>query len=104
RDEINLCLRREFTDPRLQHISVTHVELNKDYSHAKVFWDTYDTGTRGDAKSAIDATSGRMRSLLATKMTVRHIPALHYCYNSQYEDESYITKLLEESSDQDEKE
>ena len=27
RDEINLALRREFADPRLMNVSVTHVEL-----------------------------------------------------------------------------
>ncbi len=98
RDEINLALRREFADPRLVNVSVTHVELTQDYSHAKVYWDTFNTATRGDAKEAIESTASRMRSLLASKMEVRHTPQIHYIYNSQFEDESKIDKLLKDDS------
>ncbi len=100
RDEINLALRREFTDPRLVNVSVTHVELTQDYSHAKVFWDTFNASKRGDAKEAIEATAGRMRKLLASKMEVRHTPEIHYVYNSQFEDENKISKLLNNSTDE----
>lgn len=97
RDLINVALRREFADPRLLNVSITHVELTQDYSHAKVYWDTFNVATRGDAKEAIESTSSRMRALLAAKMEVKHTPQLHYVYNSQYEDESKITKLLKEN-------
>jgi ribosome-binding factor A len=101
RDFINTALRREFADPRLMNVSVTHVELTQDYSHAKVFWDTFDVKKRGDAKEALEATSGRMRKLLASKMEVRHTPEIHFVYDSSYEDENKISKLLDnESSDE----
>lgn len=99
RDVINLALRREFTDPRLMNVSVTHVELTQDYSHAKVYWDTFNTATRGDAKAAIEATAGRMRRLLAEKMEVRHTPEIKYIYNSQFEDANKIDKLLKDTED-----
>ncbi|GEM_PF-456472 len=99
RDEINLALRREFADPRLLNVSITHVELTSDYSHAKVYWDTFNTATRGDAKDAIESTTSRMRSLLASKMDVKHTPQIHYHYNSQFEDESKITKLLKDNDE-----
>jgi ribosome-binding factor A len=102
RDEINLALRRDFADPRLINVSVTHVELTQDYSHAKVYWDTFNAATRGDAKEAIEATASRMRALLASKMEVRHTPQIHYIYNSQFEDESKITRLLKDSSNEEE--
>lgn len=100
RDEINLALRREFTDPRLVNVSVTHVELTQDYSHAKVYWDTFNLATRGDAKQAIESTAGRMRKLLAEKMEVRHTPEIHFVYNSQFEDSHKIDKLLKDSTDE----
>ena len=100
RDVINVALRREFADPRLMKVSVTHVELTQDYSHAKVFWDTFDSATRGDAKEAIEATAGRMRKLLSTKMEVRHTPEIHFVYNSQFEDAIKIDKLLKDATDE----
>lgn len=98
RDEINLALRREFSDSRLANVSVTHVELTQDYSHAKVYWDTFNASKRGDAKEAIESTAGRMRKILASKMEVRHTPELHFIYNSQFEDELKITRLLDSES------
>lgn len=100
RDEINLALRREFADPRLMNVSITHVELTQDYSHAKVYWDTFNSQTRGDAKEAIESTAGRMRKLLASKMQVRHTPEIHYVYNSQFEDSNKIDQLLKDQSDE----
>lgn len=98
RDEINLALRRDFVDARLANVSITHVELTQDYSHAKVYWDTFNASTRGDAKEAIESTAGRMRKILASKMQVRHTPELHFVYNSQFEDELKITRLLQSDS------
>ncbi len=100
RDFINSALRREFADPRLVNVSVTKVELTIDYSHAKVYWDTFDVKKRGDAKEAIEATASRMRKLISSKMEIKHTPEIHYLYDSQYEDEFKISKLLNESSDE----
>lgn len=100
RDEINLALRREFADPRLMNVSVTHVELTQDYSHAKVYWDTFDVAKRGDAKEAIESTAGRMRKMLASKMEVRHTPEIHYIYNSQFEDSNKIDRLLNDPDEE----
>lgn len=93
--EINQFLRTSFSDPRLSLVTVTHVVLNKDYSVAKVYWDTFDAGKRGDASSAIKGVSGKLRSMLTSVMKVRHIPALNFIYNSQFEDEMKISNLLD---------
>lgn len=102
RNEISLMLRREISDPRLTMISITRVELNKDFSQAKIYWDTFDSSKRGDAKKAIDGVSKRMRSLLAKNLDVRHTPELYFYYDSQFEDELKITQLLQDASANDE--
>lgn len=95
--EINSLLRSELKDPRLMLMSVTRVELNQDYSVAKVYWDTFDSSKRGDVKSAIEGTAGRLRSLLAKNLKVRHTPVLSFIYDSQFEDEAKIDKLLKDN-------
>ena len=102
RNEISVMLRREIADPRLTMISITRVELNQDYSVAKVFWDTFDAAKRGDAKKAIDGLTGRMRSLLAKNLDVRHTPILEFFYDSQFEDELKITQLLKDATSNEE--
>jgi ribosome-binding factor A len=96
KNEINTILRREVSDPRLVMCSVTRVELNPDYSTAEVYWDTFDASKRGDIKLAIDGLSGKMRSLLAKNLDVRHTPVLTFLYDSQFEDEMKITQLLKD--------
>lgn len=94
KNEINMILRREVADPRLTLCSITRVELNPDYSVAEVYWDTFDSSKRGDIKTAIEGLSGKMRTLLAKNLNVRHTPSLTFFYDSQFEDEMKITQLL----------
>lgn len=93
-NEINSLLRSSTNDARLARVSVTKVELSPDYGYATVMWDTYDSGTRGDAKVAIEASAGRIRSELAKVLEVRHVPSLSFVYDNQFEEENKITEIL----------
>lgn len=104
-NEINSLIRRGLSDARLSKVSVTKVELSPDYGYATVSWDTYDSATRGDAKTAIEAATGRIRSELAKTLEVRHVPSLTFVYDNQYEEEKKIMDILNASkkeSDSDE--
>jgi ribosome-binding factor A len=94
KNAINSILRREISDPRLSLCTITRVDLNPDYSVAEVYWDTFDASKRGDIKEAIDGLTGKMRTLLAKNLEVRHTPVITFIYDSQFEDEMNITKLL----------
>jgi ribosome-binding factor A len=97
--QVSLAIRRDLSDPRFTLLSITKVELNKDFSVAKVFWDTFDAKSRGEIKLALDNIKGKMRSIIARELDVRHTPELHFIYDSQYEDEFKITNLLSEEND-----
>lgn len=97
-NELNMCLRRDLGDSRFSMISITKVELNKDYAVANVYWDTFDDHQRGDAKEAIGKVSSRLRKLLSTKLDVRHVPELKFHYDAQFVEEAKITKLLNENA------
>jgi ribosome-binding factor A len=94
KNAINSILRREISDPRLSLCTITRVDLNPDYSVAEVYWDTFDASKRGDIKEAIEGLAGKMRTLLAKNLEVRHTPVITFIYDSQFEDEMNITKLL----------
>ena len=92
-NEINGLLRAGTNDGRLARVSITKVELSPDYGYATVSWDTFDSGTRGDAKAAIEAATGRIRSELAKVLEVRHV------YDNQFEEEKKIMDLITASKD-----
>ena len=100
-NDINSFLRQGFSDPRLTMVSVTRVELNDDYSMAKVYWDTFNSASRGDSKAAVDGTVGKIRSMLAKTLKVRHVPEIKFFYDSQFEDERKIMELLQHDSRKD---
>jgi ribosome-binding factor A len=93
-NEINSLLRTNIKDGRLARVSITKVELSPDYGYAVVSWDTFDSHTRGDAKAAIEAAAGRIRSELAKVLEVRHVPSLSFIYDNQFEEEKKIMDLL----------
>jgi len=97
-NEINSLLRTGISDSRLQRVSITKVELSPDYGYATVFWDTFDAGTRGDAKAAIESAAGRIRSELAKVLEVRHVPSISFVYDNQFEEEKKIMDLLKNDS------
>lgn len=92
--EVNSLLRSKVSDPRLQFVSITKVELNKDFSVAQVYWDTFESSQRGDAKKAMESARGKLRSLLAQNLSVRAVPQLEFFYDSQFESEQVIEKIL----------
>jgi ribosome-binding factor A len=93
-NEINGLLRTGISDSRLQRVSITKVELSPDYGYATISWDTFDSHTRGDAKAAIEAATGRIRSELAKVLEVRHVPSLSFVYDNQFEEEKKIMDLM----------
>jgi len=94
--ELNSNLR-QMNDSRLSFVSVTKVELTPDCAHAKVFWDTFDSTKRGDAAKAITSVRGKLRTMLAQTLKVRHVPDLSFEYDSQYEAEQKITDILKDA-------
>lgn len=100
KDELNMTLRRDISDPRLVFASITRVELIDDYSIAKVYWDTFDASKRGDIKKAFEGVSSKLRSVLARELKVRHTPIIELYYDSQFDDEKKIEDLLDQSKNE----
>lgn len=96
--ELNSALRSEISDSRLQFASFTKVELNTDYSEAIAYWDTFDASKRGDIKKAIEGIRGKLRSILSTKLNVRHTPNITIKYDSQFESQQSIEEILSSES------
>ncbi|MBF0206184.1 MAG: 30S ribosome-binding factor RbfA [Oligoflexia bacterium] len=93
---VSSFMRRQLSDTRLTFISITKIELNNDYSEAKIYWDTHDNSKRGDAKHALDGIISKIRRHLASSLKVRQIPLLNFVYDAQFDCERKIEALLKE--------
>lgn len=93
-NELNLILRQELSDTRLQFASITKVELSSDMSVATVYWDTFDKEKKEGIGAAFKTAAPKLRSSLARVLNVRHTPEISIVYDTQYESEQYISEIL----------
>ena len=98
-NEVNAYLRN-LSDARLKFVSITSVDVTPDFSMATLHWDTYDASKRGDVKKALESSLGKIRSHLARVMKVKHTPELKLKYDSQFESEQEISKILDDEARQ----
>ena len=93
-NELNLILRQELSDTRLQFASLTKVELSNDFSEALVYWDTFDSSKKDDIAKAFKSAENNLRATLSQVLRVRHTPDIKLKYDTQYESEQYISEIL----------
>jgi ribosome-binding factor A len=69
-------LMRETSDPRLQQMNITRVEVTADLAHAKVYY----TLVKADptVAQALSKAAGFFRSQIAQRLSLRTVPQLKF--------------------------
>jgi ribosome-binding factor A len=94
--ELAELLRLEVKDPRVRMVTLTGVEVARDYSHAKVYYTTLE-GASKDVQRGLERASGFLRSQLAHAMKLRVIPQLHFLYDASVERGARLSQLIDEA-------
>jgi ribosome-binding factor A len=94
--ELAELVRLEVKDPRVRMVTLTGVEVARDYSHAKVFYTTLE-GANPKVQQGLERASGFLRSQLAHAMKLRVIPQLHFVYDASVERGARLSKLIDEA-------
>lgn len=94
--ELAELVRLEVKDPRVRMVTVTGVEVARDYSHAKVFYTTLD-GANDSVQHGLERASGFLRSQLAHVMKLRITPQLHFVYDPSIERGAHLSQLIDEA-------
>ncbi len=100
--ELADLIQNEIKDPRVKQITITAVEVTRDYSHAKIF---YTTLVHRDENSLVEEglehAKGFLRSNLSHRMKLRLVPQLHFVYDESVERGFRLSKLIDEAVAQD---
>jgi ribosome-binding factor A len=100
KQEISSLLERKVNDPRLKNlVSVTEVRLSPDIKYAKVFVSIL--GNEADKKEMLagfNAASSFLQRELASRIRLKHIPQLSFCYDDSIEREAKLLGLIEQVS------
>ena len=92
--ELAELLRLQVKDPRVRMITLTGVEVTRDYAHAKVFYTTLE-GSSAALQEGLDRASGFLRSQLAHVMKLRLTPQLHFVYDASVERGAHLSQLID---------
>lgn len=94
REKLGYILLFEISDPRLDLVTLTGVEVSMDRSFARVFLacegDRYE-----EVLEAVNAAKGRIRSLLARNLDWRVTPELAFQIDHSTDEAERISKALE---------
>lgn len=90
-------IRLEVKDPRVGFVTLTDVEVTRDYSHAKVFFTTLGGEAEHSATGeGLNRAAGFLRSQLAHRLNTRVVPQLHFVFDESVERGIRVTQLIEE--------
>lgn len=101
--EISIIIHDELKDPRIGFVTVTKVELARDYRFAKIFFSVL--GKEEDykkTKEALDSSLGFVRTLIAQRIRLRFTPELVFKEDRSSEYSVQIEEILNKIKEQDE--
>lgn len=88
-------------DPRFNFVSVTSVDISRDYSNAKVFVTILNDDQIKETLAALNKASGFFRHQLANAVNLRTTPKLHFHYDDTIRKGQKISELLKSTKDAD---
>ena len=100
--ELAELVRLQINDPRVKLVTITGVEVARDYSHAKIFFTRLD-GKHEDAQLGLDHANGFLRSQLARSLKLRVMPQLHFVYDFSVERGSHLSQMIDQAVASDKK-
>lgn len=93
REVISEILLFEISDPRLDMVTITGVEVSYDRSVANVYYST-EPSRYTEIAQAFNAAAGRIRSLMAKKLSWRVAPELRFHLDESVDNAQRIAEAL----------
>ena len=93
REVISEILLFEISDPRLDMVTITGVEVSYDRSVANVYYST-EPSRYTEVAQAFNAAAGRIRSLMAKKLSWRVAPELRFHLDESVDNVQRIAEAL----------
>ena len=95
RKELSELLIKEISDPRLQGISITDVEVDRELAFATIYYSSIEGSSRVDEiQAGLEHAQGFLRSELAQRIELRAFPRLRFRYDPTFERAENIERLF----------
>lgn len=111
-------IMREIRDPRLGMVSVTGVNVSRDFAHAVIYVTVMSSDGGGldvqlkemgeldrkqieDSLAVLNKAAGYLRSLLGKELSLRTTPALQFRYDESIARGRYLSSLIDKALQED---
>ncbi|MCP4715219.1 MAG: 30S ribosome-binding factor RbfA [Deltaproteobacteria bacterium] len=95
RREIAQILSRDVKDPRLQLVTITHVDVARDLRNAKIFYNTLAEGDeRRQTQQALKKAAGFVQRKMAQRLQLRNTPHISFVYDAAVESGTRMDTLM----------
>jgi len=86
----------EARDETLKHITVTGCTVTNDLSFANIYYTYMGTESLEDVKKNLEVAAPYLRTVLASKIELRHTPELRFLYDESIEYGQNIERIINE--------
>lgn len=92
-----VMIRDEIKDPRIGLVTISDVEVSRDFAHARVYYTVLgqDKEQAESTTKVLNGAAGYLRRELGRELTLRMIPALHFFYDETQERALHISALID---------
>ena len=98
--ELSNILLTEVKDDDLKKVTITYATVTNDLSSAKIYFTTLDDDKRDKVIKDINNARGYFRSELSKRLNIRHIPELHFVYDTSIEYGQKIESIIKEINEE----
>jgi len=99
--EIGRILQQELSDPRLQFVTITEVDVSRDLHNARIRFSVLGEADQvRAAQDGLESAKGMIRRLLGQCMNMRHTPELFFIYDESIKTGARIEETLKEIRDE----
>lgn len=92
--ELSSIMLLEAKDETLKHVTITGCEVTNDLSFAKVYYTYMGDEPLEDVKKNLEVAAPYLRTVLASRVDLRHTPELKFIYDDSVEYGQNIERII----------
>ena len=102
--EISYLLQTEVKNPNIKFVTITDVKVTNDLSYAKVYYTYMGDEDLKDVKENLKVAAPYLRTVLASRIEVRHTPELQFVFDKSVEYGQNIERIINKLHEEEKKE
>ena len=99
-EEVSKILMLEVKDDDIKFVTVTGCDTSNDLSYSKIYVTILDKDKKDDTLKALNNASSFIRSELAKRIEIRHVPELKFSYDESVSYGEHIDKIIDKLNEE----